>query len=322
MKKIKFFMILMPLIIIISGCTVDEKKEENKDLKQATSSPLLYEVTKEGSDIKLYLFGSIHAAKKELYPLPDYVLDSYKKSDAIAVEFDLIEYNQDLEKQLKLVEKFVNPDGKKIEEYLGKDTYDKAVEILKRNKIYNSLYDVYSPVMWFSLLENALIGDAKLYSTYGVDENILEMAKSDNKEIIELESADYQMNILFDVDIKVMSAYIKMIVDSYDESVETMESLYDGYEKGDNEKLIQLLNEDQEIPDNIRKEYSKDIIKGLEKFNKALGNSRNIIMAEKLDNYFKDGKNIFCTVGLAHVIGDTSIIELLENKGYTIKQIS
>lgn len=323
MKKLKLFMIIVPLIFFITGCgTEEEKIPEVKEEPKITSTPLLFEATKEGSDTKLYLFGSIHAAKEDLYPFPDYVINAYKDSDAIAVEFDIIEYASDLKSQLEFAQKMVLQDGKSIIDYIGKDTYEKAVTILKNAKLYSNFYYTYHPVMWYSLLSNAMVADAKLDTNYGVDSHIIRKAKEDNKDIIELESFDYQMNMLLDVDSNIMSLMILGIVEIYDESVKNMEELYDSYSKGDLDKLKKLLHEDSEIPDGIKiNDDEKKLLEKMEEFNYKFLNGRNKGMFEKLNEYYNSGKNVFCTVGSAHIIGEESVIDLLKAEGYNIKQV-
>ena len=53
-----------------------------------------------------------------MYPLPDYVMNAYKKSNVIAVEFDLVEYTKDLSSQMELLSKFVLVDGTKVNDYI------------------------------------------------------------------------------------------------------------------------------------------------------------------------------------------------------------
>ena len=44
-------------------------------------------------------------------------------------------------------------------------------------------------------------------------------------------------------------------------------------------------------------------------------------MADSLEESFQEGKDIFCTVGLGHIIGDDGIADLLEQHGYIVKVV-
>ena len=165
MKKLKSFVLLLCFSFLLCGCTKQEKVDP---INQNT--PLLFEVTKNGTENKLYLFGSIHAAEESLYPLPNYVMDAYKKSKVLAVEFDLVEYMEDLPKQMSDLTRFVNPENKKISDYISAEIYEESVQILTNAGLYSFVLDSYSPIMWYTLLENAAIEDVQLETLYGVDQ--------------------------------------------------------------------------------------------------------------------------------------------------------
>ena len=60
----------------------------------------------------------------------------------------------------------------------------------------------------------------------------------------------------------------------------------------------------------------------LEEYNKAMISDRNIGMADKAEEYLAGGGTGFYIVGLAHVVGDGGIIDLLTQRGYTVEKIS
>lgn len=307
MNKLKYFVPLLIFSFMLSGCA----KQEAETVPNQYSTPLLIEATKEGTDSKLYLFGSIHAADETLYPLPDYVLNAYKESDAIAVEFDLIEFTKDLSNQIELLSKFVYTDEKTIQDDIDEETYEKSVEILKEAGLYNMMMDNYKPIMWQSLLENAAMASSNLDEQYGVDNHFLKTAKEDDKKIIELESAQAQYDILLGFKDDVQVQLLKSSLNSYEESVNDLKKLYDFYKKGDKEELEGLLFKEDEKED-----------KYLEEYNKKLITERNEKMAKILNDITKKDETVFCTVGLAHIIGDGGIADILESKGYSIKIIN
>lgn len=62
------------------------------------NAPLLYKVT-DGDGNVIWLFGSIHVGRDDYYPLPEYVLDAYEGSDALAVELDAVAFENDMTAQ-------------------------------------------------------------------------------------------------------------------------------------------------------------------------------------------------------------------------------
>lgn len=301
MNKIKYLILILCFSFMV-GCS--NKKEETEPI--ATTTPLLIEVSKEGAENKLYLFGSIHAADENLYPLPDYVLNAYKESDSIAVEFDLVEFTKDLSSQMELLSKFVYTDGSTITDNINEDTYTKGVELLKSAGLYTSMMDYYKPIMWQSLIENVVMLDSGLDEQYGIDKHFLTLAKENNKNIIELESAEYQYNMLLGFDMDMQVYLLEESIKQIEEAKENMVKLYDLYKKGNKEDLEKLVFE-EETSDSYTEQYNNELI-----------TVRNQNMTESLDQTFGEGKNVFCTVGLAHIIGEGGIADLLEQRGYTI----
>ncbi len=305
MKKLKYLLLLLCFSFFIVGCNKQQEAVE----KSSTSTPLLFEVTKEGSENKLYLFGSIHAAKESIYPLPEYVTNAYQESEVLAVELDLIEYAKDFSSQVEDLSKFIIPEEKEIQDYIEEEDYNKLVEILKDAGLYSPLYARYNPMYWLMLVENAAIVEAELNQLYGIDNHFLTLAKDeDNKEILELESAEYQYDILSGFEVETQIQLLKQEIEEYEEAKTAMKELYELYTKGEQEELEKLLLE-----------TDKELEPYEEEYNNKLVTVRNQNMAESLEIAFKEGKNIFCTVGLAHIIGEGGIVDLLEQQGYTVK---
>ena len=162
---------------------------------------------------------------------------------------------------------------------------------------------------WLMLVENAAIVEAELNQLYGIDNHFLTLAKDeDNKEILELESAEYQYDILSGFEVETQIQLLKQEIEEYEEAKTAMKELYELYTKGEQEELEKLLLE-----------TDKELEPYEEEYNNKLVTVRNQNMAESLEIAFKEGKNIFCTVGLAHIIGEGGIVDLLEQQGYTVK---
>lgn len=306
MKKLKYVILLFCLAITLVECT----KKEVERAPESTSTPLLLEVIKEGMDNKLYLFGSIHAGEKTMYPLPNYIINAYKESDILAVEFDLVEYSSDIANQMELLSKFIIPDGKKITDYVDEKTYHSGVSILENLGLYSPMYDSYSPIMWQTLIETAAMEEVNLSSAYGIDTYMLELAKEDGKKILELESAEYQYNVLLGFDEETQIYLLKQSIEEYENSKENLKELYELYQKGNKEELEKLVFQSEEEPNQYEIEYNEKLV-----------TIRNNNMTDLLEKNFQEGKNVFCTVGLAHIIGKGGMIDQFEQRGYTVRVV-
>ena len=242
-----------------------------------------------------------------MYPLSDRIINAYQDSDYVAAEFDLIEYMNDMSSQISGILPFMYSNNKSIKDDISDDLYKKVQVILEDADLYSSLYDRYKPIIWMSLVENAVINNSALDEQKGIDMYFLNKAKEDKKEIIELESANYQYGILSSFDIPMQVYLLEESVNNYDASLNQMKDLYELYKKGNKEDLENLLFSDEEM-----NEYDKI-------YNNALITVRNEKMTKLLEEYFAQDKNIFCTVGLAHIIGDNGIANLLKQDGYKVE---
>jgi len=294
----------------------ETKQEEKEEKKEPSGSPLLYKVTKKGSDTVIYLFGSIHMADDKAYPLRDEIMNAYKESEYLAVEFDTVAYQKDMSKMMDDVQGLIYLDGTKLKDHLSEESYNKIVDYLKENNSYMGIYEMYKPVMFYSLV-NVVIGNKSgLDSDKGIDAYFLNDAHKNNKKILEVESSDYQFGLFSRYSDKLFEILTLYMIENEAEGVQELKDLYEGWLKGDPTEIISETGE--EVPEEVIKQYG-DTIKEIKTFNKELVDDRNKEMTKVVDNYFKEKKNTFVVVGAAHVVGDKGIAKGLEKAGYKVE---
>lgn len=148
-------------------------------------------------------------------------------------------------------------------------------------------------------------------ASFGVESYFVAMSLLNKIEIGELESMEFQANLLANFD---QDAYIKMI-----ESV-TSEIERNGYKninEGVDKMLLAWSAGDR---DKMKKILSRPGDEASEKFNEALLSERDKKMAQKIDALLKkDGKNTyFILVGSAHLVPENSVTGILKNMGYEV----
>lgn len=313
--------IIVTLVIIIGGIflysKINKKNEPEIVVEKEKVTPLLYEVTKEGSNNKMYLFGSIHVANVSDFEFPKYVMDAYNNSHYLACEFDIIAFQNDQEKVLEQVTGLLYQDGTTIKDHLDKDAYEKLVNFLKEKNNYNELYEQYKPAFLESIITMQMAKDANININEGIDDYFLMKAKEDKKNILEVESADFQFNLSNNFSDKLYSLMFEEAVDEYDESIKGLKDLYQAWKDGNEELLLKTLDDDMDI----KKEYTKEEIKLIEDYNKKMLDDRNDGMTKKAIEYFNNDQDVFFMVGAAHIITDTGLVNSLQENGFTVKQI-
>jgi len=296
----------------------DNQKQEEKQEEKASITPLLYEVTKEGSENKMYLFGTIHAANEKDLLFPEYVMNAYNNSHYLACEIDLVAYNADYEKAVEDAAKLLYLDGTTIKDHLSDATYNKLIDFLKNKKSYVNLYESYKPFFFISLITNLQANDANINTQGGIDMYFLKKAKEDNKTIIELESYDLQLGVFEKLSDVFFDLYINETIDNYDASIEGLKNLYDSWKKGDSEAIYKFGSSDMEEKEYYTEEQKKEI----DVYNNELIIKRNNEMTTKAIELFDNNQDVFYMVGALHIVGDTGLAKQLEQKGFTVKKVS
>lgn len=309
-RKSIFLIITIFTLIVFPACGKKEIVKEDNEI-----TPLFYKIS-DKNNTTIYLLGSIHAADDTIYPLNDTIMNSFNDSDYLAVEVDTLSLQNNFDLSLKLAEKMMYNDSTTIKNHIGDELYNKMVNFLKEKKSYSSLYDNYKPVFFESLFENLIIDDAMLKSESGIDMYFLSLASENNKKILEVESAEFQYNLLLNTPLELDKIMIEEYIDNYDLNVSQMKDLYELWKKGDKEQLENILINSES--QNVTEEEKKL----MENYNQSLIIDRNYGMANVLENYFEKKQNVFCVVGLGHVIGDEGIINLLQKRGYDVVQLN
>lgn len=304
--------VAMTVPLILTSCDSSNPNKKTGGAKKET--PLIWEVTLPDSDTTLYLFGSIHAGTKDLFPLNDKIMDAYEDSDYLAVECDIVAFEEDIAAQMNMSQSMMYQDGSTIEDHLSAETFAKVKKYLEDTDSYYSMYVFFKPAMFESLLSLDAVEKSGMSADYGIDKFFINEATEDGKEIIEVESIESQMQMLANFPDGYYDFSLSMAVDSLREDDDPMGKLYKAWRKGDMAYFeTELTDEYDELTD--------EQIGYLEEYNKAMLTDRNKLMSEAADEIFKDGKNCFYVVGLAHMIGEDGIVALLEDMGYTVTRI-
>lgn len=342
MKKLLAILLALSLCLSMFGCTAqepqdfpDEEDETTQDAgkqepestatepepatdpeEPAGSTPLLYKVTTENGGT-VWLFGSIHVGIDEMYPLPDYVMDAYMEADALAVECDVIAAQEDTRLMVSLLQNMIYTDGTTIADYLSPELYTAAVEILEENGSYLSALDYYYPVLWFSFIESFSYANYGYDSEAGIDMFLLELAKEEGKDVLEVESVTFQYNMLASFSPELQVLLLEDAVNNYgsEEAREYLDMLLTAWCQGDEDTILALLNEESTDP------VDEETQLLLDEYNTAMLTDRNIAMTDYVESILQSGDRVFVCVGMAHILGDGAIIDLLQQRGYTVEPV-
>jgi len=288
LKKISLYLLFA--VLFISCSTV---KETGK-YKVSEESNFFWKV--KSSTATVYLFGSIHVANEDMYPLAKKIEEAYESSDALVVELNLDKVNPML-----MLQKSMYQDDRTLESELTKETYQKLEALLLINKVPKMAYIKMKPWMAIMTVLMLEMNKAGFDKTLGVDNHFLDKAK-EKKEILELETAEEQLD-LFDKELaSLQNEFIDYSLLDQSLWLQQIDTLVHFWKTGNTKEMERFVLE----PVAGHPEFSKIMDK--------LYTQRNLRMISKIEEYLKTDKTYFVVVGAAHLIGDEGIVELLRKK--------
>ena len=254
----------------------------------------------------VYILGSVHFLKKDMYPLSSKIEDSFQKADALVVEANVNEANQnDMD---KLMKNALYPETDTIEKHLSKETYEllkaKTNEFNMPSGVINRQKPWFLSLMLSSMELMKLGFDPNL----GIDKYFL-LKATGKKKILELESLDYQTNLFngfSDNEQELLLLYTLKDLSIMEQEIDKLIRAWtSGDAKGMETILLKSLTEDQRLST----VYEKLIYE------------RNRNMVYKIEEFLKNKDTYFVVVGAGHLVGKEGIIELLKAKKYAVEQM-
>ena len=260
----------------------------------------------QSSQSTVYLLGSIHFLKKDVYPLNQTIENAYEASDRLVVEANINDLGKlDLK---RLADKAFYKDGDDLEKHVSPETYRLIQKESKSLDMPIDLIRMQRP--WFLALSFEATELMRLgYDPqYGVDYHFLAKAQG-KKEILELESLDEQLSLLSDYSDKEQEQFLLYTLNSLSSMGRQVEDMVRAWTTGDAQSLESIMA-DAAPPD-------ASLAPVLEK----LFDERNLKMTSKIEGYLNSKGTYFVIVGAGHLVGKRGIIELIKSKGYVVEQL-
>lgn len=285
---------LFALFLLVSGSLICKDK--------ATEKHFLWEVKSDKATV--FLLGSVHLASEEIYPLADVIMKSYSKSHNVVFEVDMNDINP-----MEFLKKAFYQDDKTLEKSVKPETYKKLKESFSKFNMKESEYEKMKP--WFAAMTLTNLEQSKngFKAQFGIDMFFMKKAKDDRKKVLQLESAEMQINLLDEGLGDMQDEFVEYTLNDMDTTVSNqMNNLLEIWRMGDADKMDAFVND----------EAAK--VKDSDKFYNKFLYERNDRMTEKIVNYLKDNKVYFVVVGSAHLVGKRGIIKQLENLNFKVNQ--
>lgn len=301
-------------------------------IEENRKGSFLWEV--KGGSAKMYLKGTVHLVPKSFFPLGDEIINRFDECRNYVLEVILDE--KEIE-GLKITDdiiykkEYIYEDGDSLYNHFPKEKVINLKKYLvKRNmcseEIAKKFYKLKPTIVKEIIIDGVFNKIGIDRECIGIDYYLMKRAKEMKKNIMELETKEYQEELISKA-LSKSGKFNKIIEhtnlnDVTEELEECQLSILDQgwFKRFLTLRVVPLFGEvllwtwgsiygDEKI---IKKMATKD--------NPLMGN-RNEEMTCKIKEYLKKKDSYFVAVGAAHLIGEGGIIEKLEQIGYKVSQI-
>jgi uncharacterized protein YbaP (TraB family) len=283
------------LIILLVSVSLTAFAENDKGL--------LWKVKTEQNT--LYLFGSMHVAKPDLYPLRAEILDAFNSSNNLVVEVNIQNHDM-LALQQWMAQHAYYPSDDSIKNHISAETWQRLLAFMQSNNLPPEALIQQRPGLLMVTLGMIELMKLGLDPSLGLDLHFLQQAEG--KTIIELETMQSQMELLLNIPDSDLA--LLQTLDDLEILDEVMSELTQAWKRGDEKALAKMLIEDV-LSENPEYQPIYD----------ALFFNRNRTMVNKIEAMLKQQNIYFVVVGAGHLVGEQGIIDILNKKGYAAERL-
>jgi hypothetical protein len=255
----------------------------------------------------VYLLGSMHLATPQMYPLPREMEDAFARSDLLVVEINIDKLDQ--QKMAQLVQtKGMYAGDATLSGSIKKQTWQDLSAECGKLGLPPAGIEKMKPWLVGLTVEMMEIQKLGFDPTLGIDKHFLALAEKKGETIDELETADFQIDLLASFDAKMQEANLVLTLAELKELTTQMNKLTSAWIAGDIKAVEeQITSKEKEHPET--REVMKTVLY-----------DRNGPIAAKIETYLKGSKTALVIVGDAHMVGDKGILKILQKDKFKVEQ--
>ena len=268
---------------------------------------ILYKVSRSGSEA--YLFGTIHVGIKSFYPLSPEVHKALAASTELVLELDT---RAEGAYARAVLDHGSYGDGELLQNSIAPATLDRLTQALHALGITVASMSHLKPWLIANILMGLELQRSGFERGQGNEFALLAHAQEHGTEVIELESADYQLTLFDTLSASQSERYLleSLAQLSDGSSLRKAMATIDAWHSGDATALDALVPAAVD-GDSVMSEFTRRVLLG----------RRNPEMAARIERIMQDGKTAFVGVGLLHLLGANGLPQLLSQHGYQVDRV-
>lgn len=257
----------------------------------------------QGERNTIYLLGSVHFLSPS-EKLPAGVEAAYKDAEALYMEIDMDDLDP-IEMQQATLELGLLPSGQTLEQQLDAATYAQVAAKAREAGLDPEMLQRFRPWLAAMTLVQMHLIKMGLDPNSGVEQQLTARAIQDHKPIHGFETLREQLGMLASLPDEQQREFLLYSVEDTERATAEVDALLAAWRRGDTQALSDLLSEGfDQYPDLYR----------------PLTVDRNRRWIPAIEELLDDQEDYLIVVGTLHLVGDDSVIELLEKKGHEVRQ--
>jgi uncharacterized protein len=285
-----------------SPSAITAPRATNSASPMSTNRHTLWKV--KGAQNTVYLLGSVHLLKSSDYPLAPEIETAFSNASIVAFETDIAALD-DPAIALKLMSKGRLPEGSTLATEVSPATYQMLKAELAKSGLPAEMFDQFTPAMAALTLSMLGVQQLGLEPENGIDKHFFRLACAAGKQIIPLETVDFQIAMATDFSKEEGELLLKITLKEVDGLKKEIGDLVKAWKSGDAESLEKLLNAASKEAPAIHKRLLID---------------RNRNWIPKIEELARAKNNAVVIVGAAHLVGKDGVVDLLRKRNFSVVQ--
>lgn len=255
-------------------------------------------------DGTVHLLGSIHVLHPEAYPLHEDINEAFDRSEIVAFELDFAE---DLDLMVPLMRELGTfADGRTLQDVLPPALHSGAIDALTSMGVPGGAAQAMKP--WVAALQLpslALLREG-YDSANGIDLHFFRRAQEQEKRVVGLETAREQFEMLDSLDMDVQARWLRWTLDQLEGIDDQFDQFTRHWRCGNVEEMARAVTQPLRAHPELRV---------------AMLDERNRKWIPKIEDLMDSTESAIVIVGMGHLVGEGSVVDLLREAGYAVEQL-
>lgn len=253
-----------------------------------------------GARNTVYLAGSVHALPRDHAELPAQLERAYGKARSVVMEVDLDDMDP-LEAVQFVTSRGTLPEGETLQDVLGAEDYAKVAKLAASLDMPENVISKLEPWAAAMVLTQFALTHTGYDPQLGIDMQLVERARADNKPVNGLETVVDQLGVFDDRSLEEQKKFLLESTDDAPQLADDLHRLIAAWRAGDLKALESELDKERSSTPGL--------------YDQLLG-ARNRIWVPQIEKLLDGDQDVLVVVGALHFVGHDGLLELLTKAGH------